>query len=327
MKNYFYAAAAAFALTAVMTGCTGKKEPVVEVSTPDTSAKLTSENTSETFMAEKTTTSAIKIKITETSDSGNSEPVTTYTVSSEKKETDLSSDKPVVTSKAPRVTEYVEDPEETDVPVITQTAATTVTTAVTEQPTRPVTTRPVPAREDILSAYKEAVEMKIDSMNESGTESFSVSYTLFDMDGNGIPELIVKCGTGEDDYQDTFFTFDGFGIKVISDGTEGSHSSFSYDKTGNGFVSAYADMGSAVLEWLGYDGSDITVLKTAEFEYDSENPYEAQAAKYDVELLPFAMYTKSHEELTRVYRVVDSELEYDEISGLDFSFIDNFEME
>ena len=218
MKNYFYAAAAAFALTAVMTGCTGKKEPVVEVSTPDTSAKLTSENTSETFMAEKTTTSAIKIKITETSDSGNSEPVTTYTVSSEKKETDLSSDKPVVTSKAPRVTEYVEDPEETDVPVITQTAATTVTTAVTEQPTRPVTTRPVPAREDILSAYKEAVEMKIDSMNESGTESFSVSYTLFDMDGNGIPELIVKCGTGEDDYQDTFFTFDGFGIKVISDG-------------------------------------------------------------------------------------------------------------
>jgi hypothetical protein len=44
-----------------------------------------------------------------------------------------------------------------------------------------------------------------------------------------------------------------------------------------------------------------------------------------VERVPFAMYSRSDEELTMVYRVVNGGLESDEITGRDFSFIDNFE--
>ena len=80
-----------------------------------------------------------------------------------------------------------------------------------------------------------------------------------------------------------------------------------------------------MLSWMGFDGSSIDSVKEMAFEYNSEDTFESQMSRCGVERVPFAMYSRSDEELTMVYRVVNGGLESDEITGRDFSFIDNFE--
>ena len=334
MKRILSAAVAAAALMAV-TGCDGRTEPPTQVSTSDPSAGITSNYTSQSLQAEIVTTTSGKTTepaVTETS----SAETETYTVvtSSQAGIVSQETSSPAVqnpvktTTTASRISSGGGQAAETTTssaavqnPV--QTTTTTVTSFVSQ--TQEPTSRPVPTREEVISAYKAEVSKIIDSMSEETNENVCVLYTLYDMDGNGIPELIIKSGTDEDAYLDTYYVYDEFGIKVVSTGNDGSHAVFACDPAEKRFVSAYSWMGSGMLSWMGFDGSSIDSVKEMAFEYNSEDTFESQMSRCGVERVPFAMYSRSDEELTMVYRVVNGGLESDEITGRDFSFIDNFE--
>ena len=328
MKRYISAAFAAAALMAV-TGCeSNHRGSVTEVSTGDSSAGMTSNYTSQSLQADLLTTSAVTSAVSSAAVSVSYSGTTfstdtaleTEPVSHEQSKT--SETKAVTTSKAASSNKNTDAPSNPD--TTSASVRTTTTSADEAQQTEP-TTKQGPAKEDIIAAYKGAVSDTIDAILVGEPETVSVSYTLFDMDGNGIPELILKCGTNEDDMQDTFYTYDDFGLKVICDGISGVHTGFAWDSELNKYVSAYSFMGEGELSWMSYDGSDIYSLKTATFEYGGDEIFEEQAAKNGVEWLPFAKYTYTGEELTWIYRVVSGGFEYDEITGRDFSFIDNYE--
>ena len=315
MKKYLSVLTAA-AIAASFTGCNGDGSTSVEVSTPDSTANHTSEKSSDTVQSDTVVTLA-----TIKSSPKTSVPTvfTSYVAESEKTEPPIIIEKVSVTTRVVHTTEA-------DNEVTTETTAeqpTSLSSSSSAQTTE-TTTRPAPAHHDIIEAYINAVSAKIDSLLDMEYDTVAVSYTLYDMDDNGIPELIVKYGTCEDDFQHTFYTYDDFGMKVISDGTVGSHTGFAYDNDKKQFVSAYMDMGNAVLEWLNFSGGHIETDKTEEFEYNGEHTFEEQAAEYNVEWLPFALYSNSYEEMTWVYREVNNRQEYDEISGRDFSFIENY---
>lgn len=42
-------------------------------------------------------------------------------------------------------------------------------------------------------------------------------YTLYDVDKNGVPELIVKFGTCEADYDGRLYTFDGTKVVYVDE--------------------------------------------------------------------------------------------------------------
>ena len=334
MKRFISAAFAAAALIAV-TGCeSNHKGSVTEVSTGDSTAGMTSNYTSQSLQADILTTSAatsaVSSAVTSVSHSVTavSTSVTSETEAVSNEQSKPSETKAVTTSKAASSSKPASSNKNTEAPANSETTSasvrTTTTSADEPQLTEP-TTKQGPAREDIIAAYKGAVSDTIDTMLVSEPETVSVAYTLFDMDGNGIPELILKCGTNEDDMQDTFYTYDDFGLKVICDGISGIHTGFAWDPELNKYVSAYSFMGEGALSWMSYDGSDIYSLKTASFEYGGDEIFEEQAAKNGVEWLPFAKYTYTGDELTWLYRVVSGGFEYDEITGRDFSFIDNYE--
>ena len=144
------------------------------------------------------------------------------------------------------------------------------------------------------------------------------------MDSNGIPELIVKWGTDEETYQDTFYTYDEFGTKVISDGNPGGYTEFACVPDEHRYVTAYAHMCQGEFDWLDYDGSAITPT-VEQFEYSSSEMYDEQMANYGIVLLPYAKYTYFGDESTRIYTFVDNVKEETEIAGRDFSFIYDYE--
>lgn len=306
--SVFTAAAVTFAVT----GCGGKNDSGMEISTQENTAKMTGVSSSETV----TSVSSVSSDTAETT-------VTTSYAEYVRTTDSISTDVTTAVSNSVHVAESTHTSAET-----TEKSTSPASTTESETTTSAETTESHHTHEksEIIKAYEEAVSQKIDMMLESDYDSVSVSYTLFDMDSDGIPELIVKCGTSDDDFQNTFYTYDDFGIKVISDGTASGHSGFAHDTETGAFVSAYCEKGTAVLNWLSYDGSDIEIVNSCEFEYSGEVPYEIQAEDFGVEWLPFACFTKTNDtELTWIYRVVNHGLEYDEINGKDFGFLYNFE--
>ena len=326
MKRYFSAAFAAAALFA-LSGCTDTPDSsVTEVSTDDTSAGMTSNYTSQSLQSEIVSTSAVTEIVssaaTSVSYSGTTfnTAVTLETVTASDDQTKPSGQK---SSQKATSTKAVSASSNAD--TTSATVPTTTTSAEVTQ-TQEATTRPSPLREDIIAAYREAVSDTIDTLLSRDPEAVTVSYTLFDMDGNGIPELIIKSGTNDDDLLDAYYTYDDFGLKTISDGGSGAHSGFAWDPEAKKYVLAYAWMGEGLLSWKSFDGSDIIELKSSALEYNSEDTFEMQMEKNGVEQLPFAKYTSSTEETTWIYKVVGGRLENDQIlSGIDFSFLDEYD--
>ena len=333
MKRYFSAAFAAAALI-IITGCDGREEPPTQVSTSDPSAGITSNYTSQSLQADIATTSAEAVTAsvsaestyTETETTSSDIAVLTGTVS----ETSASS--AIISNAAPskavtsqKASAGNVQPAETTSSSGVQQVQTTTTAATTSQ--LPETTiRPAPTHDEIVEAYVNEVSKKIDSLMEENPENVSVSYTLYDMDSNGTPELIIKWGSSEDTYQVTFFTYDEFGTKVLSDGSSGENANFAYDSSKNRFVLAYSNMYKGELYWMNYEEWDKDTVPHEEFTYNSDETFETKMTEFNVEWLPFARYTYSSEgELTWVYRVVNGGLEFDEIAGRDFSFIYNYD--
>ncbi|MFR1995576.1 S8 family serine peptidase [uncultured Ruminococcus sp.] len=109
--------------------------------------------------------------------------------------------------------------------------------------------------------YKQAYHNVVKSMS-SGKNLFF--YTLFDMNHDNIPELIIVSGTCEADAILTFYSYIDGDAVVVGDNFSGFHASFCIDVDNDQFCVQWGQMGMGGIEWYSFDGKIVTQTKTQE---------------------------------------------------------------
>lgn len=109
--------------------------------------------------------------------------------------------------------------------------------------------------------YKQAYHNVVKSMS-SGKNLFF--YTLFDMNHDSIPELIIVSGTCEADAILTFYSYIDGDAVVVGDNFSGFHASFCVDVDNDQFCVQWGQMGMGGIEWYSFDGKIVTQTKTQE---------------------------------------------------------------
>ncbi len=136
---------------------------------------------------------------------------------------------------------------------------------------------PAPAAEtagaEVAAAAEEApalTDWKIAYVNKLGEyrnfnpeiDDFSETpdcYYLYDIDKDGIPELIIKFGSCEADYHGTVFTYaEGLGVKEVDTFGMGHTSLYSYPD-GNGILISQGHMGYAYMEVLSLENGQVSM--------------------------------------------------------------------
>lgn len=92
-----------------------------------------------------------------------------------------------------------------------------------------------------------------------------IEISVFDMNKDGIPELIIKDGTSEADYAYEFMTYDyNTGLLEYIDADWGGHSALFMDTATGQLCRHYGQMGSGEIVWYSYDGTELTIAKSVE---------------------------------------------------------------
>lgn len=100
--------------------------------------------------------------------------------------------------------------------------------------------------EDIYVAYLNQIEEAYEELSKITDElDYMPRFTLYDLDGNGVKELIIKTGTCEADYVCELYTYEDEIIYLGS--INGGHSALYLPDEGVGLYSLMAQMGSASL--------------------------------------------------------------------------------
>lgn len=91
-------------------------------------------------------------------------------------------------------------------------------------------TQPTIYKNSVIEAYKSIIESKKNYQYNETDRALGMTYTLYDIDSNGIPELIMIYGLHEASMQIAYYTYDENGVQTIYDGDGGHHSSLGYDR-------------------------------------------------------------------------------------------------
>jgi hypothetical protein len=186
----------------------------------------------------------------------------------------------------------------------------------------------------VIDCYRSALNEKIEAAKQIGAEyagnNYTIEYTLYDMDQNGTPELLVKYGTCEADYRIAIYTYKDSSLVKIADEMGGSHTSFGYDYKANQLVLLQGHMGGGDMVWYDLDenGELRQLIDTGGFEYGMEGQpeYTDFMKKYNVSYLPYATSFSMGEADCRTY-IYEDPADYDSekcIDALDFSFLENY---
>lgn len=172
--------------------------------------------------------------------------------------------------------------------------------------------------------YKDEVKRMFDDMYQGNEGMADISYTLRDLDADGVPELIVKHGTAEYDMITTIYTVDAnCSIKVIGDQLIGFHTSFGYDTNSGQLVLKTGHMGTGSCTWISFvkGNEGVSVEKTVPVEYTDFDNYNAQMAAMSIADLPFTdifSFDMVHEPKTYIYSADGS---YEELTGIELKSI------
>lgn len=232
-----------------------------------------------------------------------------------------------------------EVPEETAAPAEESTEEETTespteppTEPETEHPTEPETEAEAPteaesSRADVIAAYKTALQSKIDEAAlDYGLNSVDVTYTLYDMDYDGIPELLVHYGTCEADFRIAIYTYRNNGLKLVSDGLHGGHTSFGYDYVANQIVLCEGHMGFGNMYWYDLDDSGNLrfLIDTDYFEFAGEDTpdYDDYMKQYNVAWLDGSTFFGT--DTTWVFSYPDDEYQSEEFGGFDYRYLENY---
>ena len=129
-------------------------------------------------------------------------------------------------------------------------------------------------KESICLAYKNACDDIINRIDSADYYDLDVGYFLYDITGDGVPELWIKYGICEADYEMIVCTYDqGCNYETIRE-SNAVHCCF-YE--GNGYIlQLYAHMGEAYWTKLTYNGKKIvetTIYEENVTEVDDEGHY------------------------------------------------------
>lgn len=123
--------------------------------------------------------------------------------------------------------------------------------------------------------------MKQDSKNDSITMQFNLTYTVYDIDKNGVKELIVKTGICEADYTYEFYTYqDGL---VLLGTAHAGHSGLYIPNDNNGLYLRYCpppgDICYVSLYRITINKNQIkqeTLYKDKEMSFDESDKFSTQ---------------------------------------------------
>lgn len=147
-----------------------------------------------------------------------------------------------------------------------------------------------------------------------------LEMSVFDMNKDGIPELIVKDGTSEADYEYEFMTYDPETDEMIYLASDvAGHSALFMDTATGQLCSHYGNMGYGSITWYDYVDGDIVAQETADvFTYTEEDPYSAYAQYGDFVRVDSSMNYLDTDDLW--YHFVGE----DEFEGFDTSVFDRY---
>lgn len=130
-------------------------------------------------------------------------------------------------------------------------------------------------------AYKKLLEDTVIDINDPEYAKYMTqSYGLYDIDGNGIPELFLKEGTCEADYMFSIFTFNEGELKLVGENLPGGHTLYYTYPDKNGFIYQNAHMG--------YSYVGLCYLVNDEIIFDSKPVFEEDiSAKLETDVDAF----------------------------------------
>lgn len=170
-----------------------------------------------------------------------------------------------------------------------------------------------------IEAYKWALQAK----------DFLHSYTLYDMDKDGIPELLIKYGTSEADFLISVYAYKNGKLRELTDDIPGSHTSFAYDYVANQLVLAQGHMGYGFMTWYDIDENGVLrrLTSTDTLDFNSENgpTYSDYMDKYNVAFLDCSgFFQLGDEKKTWLYSYSSGEYLHEEYEGFDYRLLENY---
>lgn len=98
-------------------------------------------------------------------------------------------------------------------------------------------------KKKIVKAYKDQI---LQIKNNELDIDYLVEYSLYDIDSDAIPELILKTGHGEYDYMYHIYTYKEDACVFVGEISAG-HTSLEYDSEEKGMLKSYGSMGNQVI--------------------------------------------------------------------------------
>lgn len=119
-----------------------------------------------------------------------------------------------------------------------------------------------------ITDYKSIYKSKLLELGIDPPRNFTVSYCLYDMDSDNIPELIVKTGTCEADFTTSIYTVSNNDAILIGQNLMGFHTGFNFDETTNqvALISGHMDFGE--IHWLKKSRESIETTNVQTFSYE-----------------------------------------------------------
>lgn len=195
--------------------------------------------------------------------------------------------------------------------------------------TEPATVKAEETHQSPAQAYRSALQAKIDYVHWYSPRALSITYTLYDMDKDGTPELLIQYGTAEDDFLIAVYTYRNGELKELADKLPGGHTSFAYDYAADQFVLAHGHMGHGLMTWYDLDenGEFRSLISTDSFYYGSEDSptYDDYMAQYNVAWLDRSIFFQfDGEEKTWLTSYCADEPQLEEYKGFDYRFLENY---
>lgn len=219
-------------------------------------------------------------------------------------------------------TEAAAEPETAEATITTTTAATT-TPAETTVPASGKATF-TDRLDSYADLYKEVVQKTWDEIYGKNDGLVSISYALYDIDRDQIPELLFKHGTCEADFRIDVYTVDLDARLMHIASLGGGHTSFARDEKTNELVLVWGHMGSMSLDWYTMD-DDLNLMKTDTFSHELEAEEDYDMIMFDkgiwnMDFITAFSFDKDSVPKSYIYYAYS---EYEEIDGLYLDFTYN----
>lgn len=153
----------------------------------------------------------------------------------------------------------------------TETTTTKTTTSTAKSTTAKPSTTTHPSNSFLANEYKNIIK--------SYPEAMFNEYFLYDMNSDGIYELIIDYGNGIADREYIFYTYSNGSVKSVGS-FNGGHGTLYAPKSGKGLINFGGNMGSYGVQLYTLDGTRLSFEQIASGEVESYQSYDDIALQY-----------------------------------------------